>query len=493
MKLKNIIKDLKVELIKGSKEVEITGISLNSKSVAWGNLFISTQGSSGQGHLHILEAINAGCRAIITDLFNPFYPKITQVIVKDVAKLVGTIAANFYNHPSKKIFNVAITGTCGKTTTSFLVKHLLDECAIACGLIGSVEYITGKNKYKAALTTPDAILNQKLLNEMHESGLKASVMEVSSHALDQMRVDRIEFDIAIFTNLSQDHLDYHQTMEEYAKAKQKLFQNYLNGSFKKGLPQVKAALVNIDSPWCYKMVENCKEKVLTYGFSEQAAIRAFDISLGPIGSTFKVCYEGRIEEFAIALMGKFNISNALASIGVGLLIGIDLKVLKEIFKKASPPQGRLERVPNKLGLNIFVDFAHKDDALKNVLECLRELNPNKIITVFGCGGNRDRGKRPKMAQVAESLSNEVIITSDNPRDEDPLSIIEEIKLGFQDKEKHFYLEDRKSAIQLAIQRASKDDIVLIAGKGHETYQIFAHKTIDFDDRLVAYQACLTRE
>jgi UDP-N-acetylmuramoyl-L-alanyl-D-glutamate--2,6-diaminopimelate ligase len=493
MKLKNLLKDIVVDSIKGSKDIEINGISSNSKCIWPGNMFISKKGSSDEGYNYISEAISAGASCIVTDMYNPFLTNVTQVITKDVLNIEGALADNFYSHPSKQLFMVGITGTSGKTTTAFLVKHLLDNLEMNSGLIGTVEYITGKNKYKASLTTPDVLTNQKLLNEMDHFGCKSCVMEVSSHALEQKRVSHIDFDVAIFTNLSLEHLDYHETMENYALAKQKLFKDYLNAPFKKGLPKVKVAIVNKDNPWHEKMIECCKHKVVTYGFSEGAQVRAFDVKLTAKGSSFKVSYEGKIADFSLNLLGKFNISNALSAITLGLLLGHCLEQISLIMKQASAIQGRLERVHNNLGINIYVDFAHKDDALRNVLECLKEFKENRIITVFGCGGNRDKNKRPKMAQVAEELSDEVIVTSDNPRDEEPRKIIEEILSGFKGKTKYLVEEDRKKAIELALKRAQKNDIILIAGKGHETYQIFAHKTIEFDDRLIAAELCMSRE
>jgi UDP-N-acetylmuramoyl-L-alanyl-D-glutamate--2,6-diaminopimelate ligase len=492
VKLKNLLKDVSYEALKGSKDIEISGISSNSKCVLPGSLFISKIGSSGEGYNFIAEALSAGCRAIVTDMFNPFLSNITQVIVKDIQTVEAKIAANFYSNPSKNLFIVGITGTSGKTTTSFLIKHLLDHLNISSGLLGTVEYLTGKTKYKASLTTPEAITSQKLFSEMVHTGCKACVMEVSSHSLDQGRVNEIDFDVGIFTNLSSEHLDYHETIDKYAQAKHKLFKDYLNAPMKKTNPKIKAAIVNKDNPWYEKMIEGCNQKIVTYGFSKSSDVLASDLTLSSKGSSFLVSYQGKTSLFHLNLLGKFNVSNALSAITLGLLLGYSLEVISEIMAKALPVQGRLERVNNKLDLNIYVDYAHKEDALRNVLECLKEFKSNKIITVFGCGGNRDRNKRPKMALVAQELSDEVIVTSDNPRDEDPKAIIKEIVAGFGEKQNYFIEEDRKKAIAFALERACKNDIILIAGKGHETYQIFAHKTIEFDDRLIAQELCSQR-
>lgn len=486
MKLKKILKDIDVESIKGSKELEINGISANSKCVSPGNLFISKKGSLGEGNHFVQEAIGGGAKAIVTDIYNPFLPGITQVVLKNIESHIGRLASNFYSNPSLDLFVVGITGTSGKTTTSFLVKHLLDHIHMPCGLIGTVEYKVGKTSYKSTLTTPDAITNHKLIKEMKDSQQTALVMEVSSHGLDQGRVDAIDFDVAIFTNLTSEHLDYHLTMEDYAQAKQKLF-SMISKEKKKVGKGIKGLIVNKDCPYYQKMIEKAQEPVVTYGFSPGSDLLASDIELSNKGSKFLVTYKDQSLFFTIGLLGKFNISNCLSAIALGILMGVSLEELRDIFKKVKPVAGRLERVANSHGLNIFVDFAHKADALKNVLECLNEIKKSKIITVFGCGGMRDPFKRPQMAKVAEEFSDYVIVTSDNPREEDPDKIISEITAGFEKRSSFTVETDRRAAIEKAIKMASKDDIVLIAGKGHETYQIFSHKTVEFDDRKVAQE------
>ena len=488
LKLKKLFKDISVQEIKGSKEVEITGLCSNSKLVAPGNLFIAKKGLTHDGSRFIPDAIAAGAAAVLTDIYNPFLGDIVQIIHPDVAQVEAELAARFYNHPAEALFLVGITGTNGKTTVSYLVKHLLDYFKEDCGLIGTIEWIVGKNVFPSTMTTADLITNYKLFYEMAANGCKSAVMEVSSHALDQGRVCSIDFDVAIFTNLTQDHLDYHHTMEHYAESKARLFSSLLPESKK---PFVKTAVVNIDSPWADRMLKECKVQKITYGITSAADLTAKNIRLNPQGMQFVVCYRKEEIPFRCPLIGRYNIYNCLAAIAVLLSRSFPLEKILKVLESFSKVAGRLERVSNRRGLNIFVDYAHTDDALKNVLATLHEIKKGKIITVFGCGGNREAGKRPKMAAAAEAFSDEVIVTSDNPRNEDPLEIIQQILPGFSNPNPRTItvIPDRAEAIYEAVRRAGKEDIVLIAGKGHETYQIFAQKTIHFDDRIVAQQAC----
>lgn len=490
MKLKKLLKDLPIDQVKGSKEIDITGVCANSKLVAPGNLFIARKGRTEDGTAFIPEALAAGAVAILTDIYDPFIKHgVTQLIHPNVASIEGLLSAHYYQFPSSELYMVGLTGTNGKTTTSFLVKHLLDSIGSNCGLIGTIEYIIGQHRYQATRTTPDVSTNQKMLREMIIQGCQSAVMEVTSHALDQERVDHIDYDAAIFTNLTLDHLDYHHTMEAYAAAKNKLFIS-LDPSKKKlhhSFP--KTAIVNIDNPWHSKILEGCPVNILAYGFSSHADLTAKDIVFSSTGTMLTLSYQGQQVSLKWPLVGKFNAYNCLAATAVGLVRGLPLKDIAEIMATAPNVPGRLEMVPNALNLKIYVDFAHSDNALANVLESLQELKKGRIIVVFGCGGDRDRSKRPKMARVCERLADVVIVTSDNPRTEDPAEIIRQITPGFIGRESYIVEADRYKAIKKAIEIASLNDIILIAGKGHEPYQIFAHKTIDFDDRKVAAEIC----
>jgi UDP-N-acetylmuramoyl-L-alanyl-D-glutamate--2,6-diaminopimelate ligase len=403
--------------------------------------------------------------------------KITQIIHEDVATIEADIAATYYQFPSQDLFMIGITGTSGKTTTSYLVKHLLDSCNIPTGLIGSVEYILGKNTIASNLTTPDSISNQKYLREMLSSDLKAAVMEVCSHSLVQNRVKNIEFDVAVFTNLTQDHFDYHKTFEEYGNAKKILFDS---------IPKEGLAIVNSDDGESKKMIAGAKCRILSYGIEKSADLMAKNIGFSLNGLEFDLLYQGQVEKISSNLIGKYNVYNILASILVAIEAKIPLREIKKAISSFINVRGRLERVKTKKKFHIFVDYAHKPDALKNVLLTLNEIKKKKIITVFGCGGDRDRDKRPKMGKIASDLSDFCIITSDNPRKEDPKTIILEIEKGIA-KKNYLIEENRFDAIEKAIKLAQDDDIILIAGKGHETTQIFANNTALFDDRKVAVE------
>ena len=490
MKLKKILKEIPFKKFKGSKDIEITGVCANSKLVAPGNLFIAKKGRQHDGASYIPEAIAAGAAAVLTDIYDPSLTNAAQIIHPDVASIEGLLSAVYYQFPSDELFMVGITGTNGKTTTSLLIKHLLDKLEGPCGLIGTIEYVIGQNRYQAPLTTPDVNSNQKMLREMVNQGSRSAVMEVTSHALDQGRVQNIDYDVAIFTNLTLDHLDYHQTMENYCQAKNKLFSSLNQGRKKKIKNHSKLAVVNADSPWHQKIIEGCTAPKFTYGILTDADLKAEDIELTSSQTRMKIVYKGNSYPYSWPLAGRFNVYNCLAAISIGLNQGAPIDAILDILQNCAPPRGRLQLVPNSLGLKVYVDFAHSDDALINVLECLQELKKGRIITVFGCGGDRDQSKRPKMAQAAEDYSDFSIVTSDNPRSEDPHEIARQIIKGFKNKQNYEIELDRKAAIQKAIDMASPDDIVLIAGKGHETYQIFAHKTIEFDDAKMAGQICL---
>jgi UDP-N-acetylmuramoyl-L-alanyl-D-glutamate--2,6-diaminopimelate ligase len=490
MKLKNLFKTCEDVLIYGSDELEITGISATSKKIASGYLFIAKKGHTHDGMAYCYEAIDRDAKAILLDRFNSSLPaSVVQIIHPNCAAIEAQLAAIYYGFPSQHLFMVGITGTNGKTTTSFIIRELIEQLIGSCGLIGTIEYIAGSKKYPATHTTPDVIFNQHLLREMIEQKCQAAVMEVSSHALDQGRVASIDFDVAIFTNLTRDHLDYHQTMVHYCDAKSRLFQQLgqLSSSTK---TSKKWAIINQDSEWSAQIIEKCHTSYLTYGLDRPADLMASQMQLTQYGTSVQIAYQGELVECQWPLVGRFNVYNCLAAMATLLTQGIDLKKIAEKMSQLPPVRGRLEPVPNALNLKIYVDFAHSDDALKNVLETLRELQmEGRLIVVFGCGGDRDRTKRPKMAEVCELLADFTFVTSDNPRSENPLSICEEIIQGFSIHANYTIEIDRSQAIYQAIAMATAKDVILIAGKGHESYQIFATHTISFDDCQVAANYC----
>lgn len=480
MKLRQLLKDIPSIQVRGSQEIEIKGISANSKNIAPGFLFITKQGKSFNGAQFIPEAIQGGAKAVLLDTYDPFLTDITQVIHSDPASLELSLAERFYDYPTQKLKMIGVTGTNGKTTTSYLIKYLIDQKKEACGLIGTVEWVAGKKIYTPTHTTPDTLTLMKLFSDMVSEGVQTTIMEVTSHALDQKRVQGIDFKIGVFTNLTHDHLDYHQTMEKYAAAKALLFQSLSSEAY---------AVVNIDDPTSSIMIRECKAKLFSYGMQEGAHLYATDLRMTPRFMGFNVHYEGRVELFKTDLIGRFNVYNILAATSVALLQGMSLKEIKKAIAAFKGVPGRLERVANMKDLQIFVDYSHKPDALEKVLKTLGEFKQGKIITVYGCGGNRDALKRPIMGSIVERFSDIAILTSDNPRGEDPQEIARQVLKGCLYPEKTILELDRRKAIEEAIRLATPQDMILIAGKGHETTQIFAHRTIQFDDRLVAKDAC----
>lgn len=485
MKLKTLLKTLPRSLleslvIKGSKEIEITGVSAHSKYVAPGHLFVAKRGSSFDGNLYIRDACLSGATAILTDLYNPCCSTLTQLIHPELTRLEPLLARAFHKEPSKELFMVGVTGTNGKTTTTCCIKQLLDGFGISTGLIGTLGYEVGQAHYEATHTTPDVCTNQKLLRDMVRHACKAAAMEVTSHALHQGRVAGIDFNVALFTNLTQDHLDYHQTMESYAEAKRTLFTSLLPSA---------TAIFNADSPYCAFMQEGTKARILTYGIEKSADIKAEDVKLLPEGSTLTVHYQGKSQSLFVPLPGRFNLYNLLGALSVCLTRQIPLKDACSAIRNIQPIPGRLERIENSLNKWVYVDFGHTEDALRQTLTALRELTHKKIIHVFGCGGDRDPHKRPKMAAASEELAHYSIVTNDNPRSEQDSDIAKDILKGFSQNARYHIQLDRKEAIKTALEMAQEGDIVLISGKGHETRQIFARHAIDFDDRNVVRLIC----
>lgn len=493
MKLKKLIKDIDCQ-IKGSKDIDISGVCANSKVVSPGNLFIAKRGLRTDGQKFIDEAINAGAVAVATDMYDPSISNISQIIHPRPNEIEAVLASRCYYQPSEKLFTVGITGTNGKTTTAMLIKWLFEKFDLRSGLISTIEYIIGPLKYEATHTTPDVCTTHKLLHEMVRQGCRAAIMEVTSHALDQGRVEEVQFDIGLFTNLSPEHLDYHESIEQYASCKAKLFSDLSTKSKKSLLGNYHPlAIVNMDSPWYQMMLSDCKAEVLTYGINSSAEITATDIELTTSGSRFNINYRDKKRLIHSPLHGGFNIYNCLGAIATATRLGFDLEEVADKLADVPFIPGRLQFIPNEMGLLIYVDFAHTEDALRNSLEALRQLSTGRLITLFGCGGDRDRQKRPKMAHISEAHSDFTVITSDNPRSEDPEEICVEISKGFQSQEKYLIEPDRRAAISMAIDLTRPGDILLIAGKGHETTQKFHHQTLPFDDAQIAADLCSAKQ
>ncbi len=477
-KLKKLLKSIPFQEIRGSKEIDITGICSNSKRVSPGNLFVAKKGLTNDGSRYIEEAISSGASAILTDLYDPFV-KVTQLIDSDVLEKEAQLVTHFYDFPSQELFIVGITGTNGKTSVAYYTKYLLDQLYGPCGMIGTIEYVIGGLRHPASRTTPDVTANHKMLRDMVCHGCRSAVMEVSSHGLHQNRVGAVDFDVAIFTNLSSEHLDYHHSMEEYAEAKSSLFTN---------LKEDGVAIVNVDDPYHKRMLQDCKAKTFTFGIEAEADLRAKNILFDSAATAMTLVYDGEERLFSWSNVGRFNIYNALAAIAVGLVRGYSLEEVSQVVESAQAPPGRMESVPNEHGLKIYVDYSHTPDSLEQALRCAREFCRGRLIVLFGCGGDRDKEKRPKMGEIAEELADLVFITSDNPRSEDPETICKEIRAGMKSNSSALVV-DRRHAIQFALMEAEEEDVVLIAGKGHETHQVFAHHTVEFDDRKVVEEIC----
>jgi UDP-N-acetylmuramoyl-L-alanyl-D-glutamate--2,6-diaminopimelate ligase len=485
MQLKELVKKLSVLRVEGSLDREVAGITYDSRRVTPGMVFVAIPGAHVDGHDFINTAISRGASAIICERNGFSSPRATKIKVPDVREALARASASFYQHPSTKLQVIGVTGTNGKTTVAFMVKEILEAAGTKTGLLGTVRYEIGDRVIPAHRTTPESLEIHEMMAQMLAGGCKACVMEVSSHALEQKRVAGIEFDVAIFTNLTQDHLDFHGTMENYFVAKQKLFTKTAAGTKRS------AIVINIDDATGARLAnESDVEVKLTYGIRGAASVRATKVQLGADASSFTVEAPGKNFTCKLPLIGRHNIYNALAASGAGLAIGIDAKTIQSALGNMTPVPGRLESVSCGQPFAVFVDYAHTDDALHNVLTTLREVTKGRLLLLFGCGGNRDAGKRAKMGRVAAEFADYTIVTSDNPRNEAPEKIAAQIEEGFRAvKQRDYAVElDRKRAIGEIISLAKRGDTVLLAGKGHETYQEFEDTVVPFDDRVYAREA-----
>jgi UDP-N-acetylmuramoyl-L-alanyl-D-glutamate--2,6-diaminopimelate ligase len=412
-------------------------------------------------------------------------PRVTCLIVENTRTALADFSATFYGHPARRLKLAAVTGTNGKTTTTFLIKHICEKAGLRCGLIGTVRYEIGERVLPAIRTTPESLDLQELLAQIANADCKAAAMEVSSHALAQDRTRGLEWNVAVFTNLTQDHLDFHGTMKSYFDSKAKLFTGL--GNQKKRRKPV--AIVNIDDRYGEQLLDKIDKHVavVTYGMGMRADFRASNYRVEFGGTSYQLDAHGKSYLVRLPLIGRFNVANSVAALAAANALGIGLRNAVLSLGKSPQVPGRLELVPARRQFQVFVDYAHTPDALGNVLKTLRELEPHRLIAVFGCGGDRDRQKRPLMAAMADRHADYAIITSDNPRKEDPNAIIAEIEKGFRSN-RYEKIVDRTQAIGRAVSLAQPRDIVLIAGKGHENYQEFADHTVPFDDIQVARRA-----
>src|SRR5216110_3937889 len=489
MQLKTLVAAIPIRHVIGTLDRTVESIAYDSRRVQRNGLFVALRGETSDGHEFIGQAIEKGASVIATER-DEQHSRVTCLLVENTRNALADLSANFYGHPARKLRLAAVTGTNGKTTTTFLIKHICEKAGLRCGLIGTVRYEIGERILPPIRTTPESLDIQELLAQIVNAGGRAAAMEVSSHALAQDRTRGIEWDVAVFTNLTQDHLDFHRTMENYFEAKAKLFQNLTLQSKKKGA----SAVINIDDRYGEKFVDRLAGKipVVTYGLGLHADFRASNYRTEFAGTSYQLDAHGRSYLVRVPLIGRFNVANSMAALAAATVMGVSLR--SAILSLARTPQvpGRVELVPAKRQFQIFVDYAHTDDALRNVLKTLRELKPRKLIVVFGCGGDRDRKKRPLMARVADELADHAIITSDNPRKENPDAIINEVEKGFRSTHYEKIVE-RAEAIRHAVAMAQPRDLVLIAGKGHEKYQEFADHTIPFDDIQVARREWYDRQ
>lgn len=472
MELLELLKKLdpKIKLNK-RQNVLVTGVEEDSRKVQPGSVFIARTGSKADGRQFVADAVNRGAVAVIseTKLSGLDVP---QVVLADAA--AALVANSFYAEPSQTVKVVGITGTNGKTTSTYIVRHLLKKIGRKCGLIGTVEIDDGKKAVEAVMTTPGAVDVARLLAAMRDNGCRACAMEVSSHALDQNRVAGIHFAGAAFTNLTGDHLDYHKTMENYAIAKGRLFRS---------LDEDAVAVYNADDPHWQQIVRECKGRLISFGIRKKADYSAEEIEVTSQGSRFLLVAPGGAAQVEMSLIGRHNIENALTAAAlVGEIFGLGPDEIAAGLRDAGGAPGRLQHVTQGLPFAVLVDYAHTDDALKNVLSALAPITEGKLRVLFGCGGDRDRSKRPRMAKIAAKYADAIYVTSDNPRTEDPQSIIADILPGFSAKKRPTCVEpDRRAAIGRILHDAKEGDVVLLAGKGHENYQIIGTTKHHFDD------------
>jgi UDP-N-acetylmuramoyl-L-alanyl-D-glutamate--2,6-diaminopimelate ligase len=499
MKLGELLQVLDEKELCGDEQQEITSIVSHSGSAGANSLFVAVPGLRADGHDFLEGVYQAGTRAFVTQ--KPFSrPDAATIRVPDSRRALSLLAAQFYGHPSRQARLIGITGTNGKTTTTYLIESILRQAGFMVGVLGTVEYRCGSLKRPAVQTTLEPMELQKIMRDMVDGGAQYMVMEVSSQGLDQRRVDGCQFDAGVFTNLTPEHLDYHETLENYFQSKERFFTRVLAGSQK----QTVRAVINRDDPRGRTLLGTIAVPLLSFGLSA-GDIRAASFALSPEGIRADIHTPGSMLPIESPLLGMFNLSNILAAAATAVALDIAPDALRAGIEAVHTIPGRMERIENARGMLIVVDYAHTGDALENALKTLQDIAPQNIITVFGCGGDRDREKRPVMGSIAARCSDMVIITSDNPRSEEPEKIIQEIEAGVlaagmkkasaglyygaEQKKVYAVCPDRAQAIARAVSLAQPGDIILIAGKGHETFQQIGDKKFPFDDRDVT-RRCL---
>lgn len=472
MKLKDLLNGVKYSIINGNSDININKVVYDSRKIEANDVFFCITGFKVDGHDFALSAVKNGASVIVCERDIEGLSGCVVVRVEDSRKALALASSNYYGEPSKKLKMIGITGTNGKTTSTFMMKAILEEAGFKVGLIGTVANYIGDKKLPSQRTTPESLELHELLSEMVENGVKYCVMEVSSHSLALSRVYGIEFSVGIFTNLTQDHLDFHKTFENYYNSKLILFKNS------------RVSIVNSDDKYGLRILKDISVPSITYGLKDTCAATAVDINMRSNGTEFVLKFNDNTIDVNLNIPGRYNIYNALGSAAACLTQGVSLEAVKKGLDRVFVP-GRCEIVSNgyNLDFEIIIDYAHSPDSLENILKTAKEFTKNRLITVFGCGGDRDKTKRPIMGNIASNLSDIAIVTSDNPRTEEPLSIIKDILKGIE-KDNYEIIENRKEAIKKAIEIALTGDVIVIAGKGHEDYQELKNKKIHFDEREV---------
>lgn len=473
MNLAELLSGIDYKRVTGSTQVKITGISFNSKEVKPGNLFVCIVGFETDGHNYAKSAVEKGAAAIICER-DMTELGVSCVEVENSRLALAQVSAMFYDNPQKKLCLIGITGTNGKTTTTYLVKSVLEAMGKKVGIIGTNQNMIGSEIIPSKHTTPDSLELMQLLSKMVESGVEYAVMEVSSHSLYLDRVTACKFDVGAFTNITQDHLDFHKTMDEYLAAKAILFKIS------------KVGVINADDGAAdYLMKESSCDKVFCFGIDRDCQIKASNVVLKEKGVSFDILYQGKTYDVELQIPGKFSVYNAMTALGCLVAVGISMEDAIEGLRVAKGVKGRVELVETGRDFSVIIDYAHTPDGLYNVIQTIRGFVKGRIIVVFGCGGNRDKSKRPKMGEIVSKMADFAVVTSDNPRKEKPEDIIEDILVGVkQGGGEYVVIPNRFEAIEYALDNAKKDDIILLAGKGHETYQILDDRTISFDEREI---------
>lgn len=469
------------------QDIDIQSIEVDHRDVSEGDMFICIKGHTVDGHDFAEGAIERGACAIISE--KELDVSVPLFIVPDTSRALALVASTFYRHPTNDLSLIGVTGTNGKTTVTYLLEKIFKEYEQTTGLIGTIQMKIGDQSYPIQNTTPNALVLQRSFKQMKDENIDQAIMEVSSHALDEGRVFGCDFDVAIFTNLSQDHLDYHKDMDDYLRAKSLLFSQLGN----RYGGERKFAILNADEAASDLLKRSTAQHVLTYGCEHPSDVAAKNIQLDMTHTRFTLLTPAGNVEITSQLIGMFNVYNMLAASAAAIALDVPLSIIKKALENISGVSGRFESVNAGQSFAVVVDYAHTPDSLENVLQTIKEFAERNIYVVVGCGGDRDRTKRPLMAQIAVKYASHAIFTSDNPRTEDPDAIIDDMVAGLSDQQENFeVITDRKRAITHAVNRANQDDIILVAGKGHETYQQIGEVTYDFDDREVAREAILLR-